>query len=128
MVTTKAVRRKDPPNVPTILIDGISFHSEDCVPKWKYVVQRHIAYESIISDQHCLCKVVFDLILTAGLLPTITAVGPFYPKVIQEFIVNLSADLNDRGTLEFQKVHVQGKCLDISPALLNTFLKNALPA
>ncbi|TYJ97943.1 flocculation protein FLO11-like [Cucumis melo var. makuwa] len=76
VVTTKAVRRKDPPNVPTILIDGISFHSE-------------------------------DVCLSGRLLPTITAVGPFYPKVIQEFIVNLSADLNDRGTLEFQKVHVQ---------------------
>ncbi|TYK11138.1 uncharacterized protein E5676_scaffold66G00450 [Cucumis melo var. makuwa] len=33
---------------------------------------------AIISDQHCFCKAIFDLIIVVGLLPTIIDVGPFY--------------------------------------------------
>lgn len=83
-----------PPNVLTVPIDGISFHSEDCVHKWKFVVKRRIVDEAVIFYQHRSYTVIFDLIIVAGLLPTITDVGPLYPKLIHEFIVNLPADLN----------------------------------
>ncbi|KAA0046750.1 flocculation protein FLO11-like [Cucumis melo var. makuwa] len=66
--------------------------------------------------------------LARCLLPTITNVAPFYSKFIREFIVNLSADLNDHGSPEYQKVHVRGKCFEISPALLNQLLRHSLPA
>lgn len=40
VITTKARRRKLSPNVPIFLINGVSFHSEDSVHKWKYVIQH----------------------------------------------------------------------------------------
>lgn len=84
VVTTKARRRKLRSNVPVVPIDGISFHSEDFVHKWKYVVvQRRIADEAIIYNQHRSCSVVFDLIFATGLMPTVSNVGSFYPKLVR---------------------------------------------
>ncbi|KAA0053527.1 envelope-like protein [Cucumis melo var. makuwa] len=39
-ITTKTGRKKIPPNVPPVPIDGISFHLEESVQCWKFVVQR----------------------------------------------------------------------------------------
>lgn len=61
----------------------------------------------------------FYLITIGSMLPTITDVGPFYLKFIREFIVNMSANLNDHGSPKYQNVHVRGKYFEISPALLN---------
>ncbi|KAA0033352.1 flocculation protein FLO11-like [Cucumis melo var. makuwa] len=71
------------------------------------MVQRHNLDESIISNQHHPCTIIIDLISVVGLLPTVTDVRPFYPKLIRKFIVNLPVDLNDHGTLEYHKVHVR---------------------
>lgn len=60
-------------------------------------------------------------------MSTVTDVATYYPKLIREFIVNLHADLNESRALEFHKVHVHGKCFDVSSALLNSFLKHFLP-
>ncbi|KAA0050593.1 uncharacterized protein E5676_scaffold1737G001480 [Cucumis melo var. makuwa] len=44
----------------------------------------------------------------AGLSKTISDVGPFYPQLIREFIVNLPADFNDPSSPDFQTVHIRG--------------------
>ncbi|KAA0066271.1 gag-pol polyprotein [Cucumis melo var. makuwa] len=38
VVSTKTGRRKVPPNVPSVPIDGVSFHSEEGAHKWNYVL------------------------------------------------------------------------------------------
>ncbi|KAA0066406.1 uncharacterized protein E6C27_scaffold21G004820 [Cucumis melo var. makuwa] len=46
-VTTKTGRKKIPANVPYVPIDGISFHHEESVQHWKFVMQRRISDELI---------------------------------------------------------------------------------
>ncbi|XP_008451642.1 uncharacterized protein LOC103492875 [Cucumis melo] len=46
-VTTKTGRKKILANVPSVPIDGISFHHEESVQCWKFVIQRRIADELI---------------------------------------------------------------------------------
>ncbi|KAA0045978.1 uncharacterized protein E6C27_scaffold243G005280 [Cucumis melo var. makuwa] len=46
-ITTKTVRKKIPANIPSVPIDGISFHHGENVQRWKFVVQRRIADELI---------------------------------------------------------------------------------
>ncbi|KAA0025737.1 uncharacterized protein E6C27_scaffold653G00220 [Cucumis melo var. makuwa] len=46
-ITTKTGRKKIPPNIPSVPIDGISFHHEESVQHWKFVVQRRITYETV---------------------------------------------------------------------------------
>ncbi|TYK27163.1 cell wall protein RBR3-like [Cucumis melo var. makuwa] len=79
VITTKTGHRKVPPNIPSIPIDGISFHLEESVHRWKYVVQRRFADEVNISDKHHSCLSVMDLEIQAGLSKTIFNVGQFYP-------------------------------------------------
>ncbi|KAA0063826.1 uncharacterized protein E5676_scaffold202G00090 [Cucumis melo var. makuwa] len=49
-ITTKTGRKKIPPNIPSVPIDGISFHHEESVQCWKFVVLRGIADEVNVSD------------------------------------------------------------------------------
>lgn len=82
MVTKKSGFRKVPPNVPAVTLDGVSFHSEDSVHKWKYVLQRRMTDEWNISTKYQSYTLVIELIKTVGLMKTVKNVGPFYPRLI----------------------------------------------
>ncbi|KAA0046945.1 uncharacterized protein E5676_scaffold298G00150 [Cucumis melo var. makuwa] len=71
VVTIKASHHKLPPNVPSVPIDGISFHSKECFFKWKYVIQHRLAGESMIFGQHRSFAVVIDLISKEGMTRTV---------------------------------------------------------
>ncbi|XP_050941583.1 flocculation protein FLO11-like [Cucumis melo] len=58
VVSTKAGRQKVPLNVPSVPIDGVSFHSEEGAHKWKYVVKRRIADKANITDQYNSCPAI----------------------------------------------------------------------
>lgn len=51
----------------SVPINGVSFHSEDKVHKWKHVVQRCIVDEVNIFDPHHSSAAIVDLIKHAGL-------------------------------------------------------------
>ncbi|XP_008464024.1 uncharacterized protein LOC103502008 [Cucumis melo] len=127
VVSTKTGNRKIPSNIPFMSIDGVSFHSEEGAHKWKYVVKRCIVDEANLSDQFNFCTAIRDLICNASLLHTVSEVGPFYPRLIHELVVNLPSDFNDSSAKEFYKVHIRGICFDVSPELLNQFLGITLP-
>lgn len=60
VVTTKTGCRKVPPNVPSVSIDGISFHLEESVHRWKYVVRRRISVKVNVSDKRHSCLSLMD--------------------------------------------------------------------
>ncbi|XP_050944392.1 uncharacterized protein LOC127150565 [Cucumis melo] len=125
-ITTKTGRKKIPPNIPFVLIDGISFHHEESVQCWKFVVLQGIADEVNVSDKHQSCMSIMDLIGRVGLTKTISNVGPFYPQLIRKFIVNLPNDFNDPSSLDYQTVHIRGFKFVISPIVINGFLGNVI--
>ncbi|TYK21889.1 flocculation protein FLO11-like [Cucumis melo var. makuwa] len=93
VVSTKAGRRKGPPNVPFVPIDCYNY-----------------------------CPAILELIRNAGLIRTVSEVGPFYPRLMRELIVNLPSDFNDSSADKYQKVHIRGVCFNVSPELLNAYL------
>lgn len=66
---------------------------------------------------------VTELIKTVGLMRTVEDVGSYYSRLIQELIVNLSTNFNDLSFADYQKVHVRGIFISISPIILNQFLR-----
>ncbi|KAA0047403.1 flocculation protein FLO11-like [Cucumis melo var. makuwa] len=128
VVSTKDGRRKVPPNVSSIPIDGVSFHSEEGAHKWKYVVKRRIADEAYIADPYNFCPTILELIRNVRLIRTISEVGPFYLRLMRELIVSLPSDFNDPSADEYQKVHIRGVCFNVSLELLNSYLGITLPA
>ncbi|XP_008465030.1 uncharacterized protein LOC103502746 [Cucumis melo] len=125
-VTTKTDRKKIPANVPSVPIDGISFHHEESVQYWKFVMQKRIVDEVNISDKHQSCMSIMDLIHKAGLEKTISDVGPFYPQLIREFIVNLPNEFNNPSSADYQTVHITGFKFVISLAVIDGFLGNTI--
>ncbi|XP_050941306.1 uncharacterized protein LOC127149565 [Cucumis melo] len=125
-ITTKTGRKKIPPNIPSVPIDGISFHHEESVQHWKFVVQRRIVGEVNVSDKHQSCMSIMDLIERAGLAKTILSAGPFYPQLIREFVVNLPNELNDPSSPDYQTIRIWGFKFVISPIVINGFLGNVI--
>ncbi|XP_008448096.1 uncharacterized protein LOC103490383 [Cucumis melo] len=67
-----------------------------------------------------------DLIVKVGLSKTIANVGPFYPQLIKEFIVNLPSKFNDPSSLDYQTVHIRGSMFKISHGFLgNTMVSGS---
>ena len=87
-------------------------------------MQRRIADEVNISDKHQSCMSIMDLIHKAGLEKTISNVGPFYPQLIREFIVNLPDEFNNPSSADYQTVHIRGFKFVILPSMINGFLGN----
>lgn len=82
-------------------LNGVSFHSEESMHKWKYVVQQRMIDEWTISSRHQSCTPVTKLIKAIGLMRIVEDVGPFYPRLIQELIVNFPIDFNDPTSVDF---------------------------
>ncbi|KAA0035671.1 uncharacterized protein E5676_scaffold455G00730 [Cucumis melo var. makuwa] len=119
-----AGRKKIPPKISSVLIDGISFHHEENVQRWKFMVQRRLADGVNVSVKHQSCISIMNLIEMAGLSKTISNVGPFYPQLIKKFIVNLPDEFNDPSSSDYQTVHIRGFKFIISTAVINGFLGN----
>ncbi|TYK27297.1 envelope-like protein [Cucumis melo var. makuwa] len=68
-ITIKTGRKKIPPNIPSVPIDGISFHHEESVQHWKFVVQRRIADEVECSPSSPSTDVLAS-VLSGGTLST----------------------------------------------------------
>uniref|UniRef100_A0A9I9EIK1 Envelope-like protein n=1 Tax=Cucumis melo TaxID=3656 RepID=A0A9I9EIK1_CUCME len=61
-ITIKTGRKKIPPNIPYVSIDGISFHKKENVQHWKFMVKQRITDEVNVSDKHQFCMSIMDLI------------------------------------------------------------------
>ncbi|KAK2390771.1 hypothetical protein QL285_064285 [Trifolium repens] len=118
----KVAGRSIPPNVPDVPMDNVSFHFSASAAKWKFVYHRRLALERELSDEALECKYVMDLIKKAGLVQTVSGIGKCYEKLVKEFIVNIAEDCDSPLSKEYHKVFVRGKCVEFSPAVINSFL------
>uniref|UniRef100_A0A9I9EJS4 Uncharacterized protein n=1 Tax=Cucumis melo TaxID=3656 RepID=A0A9I9EJS4_CUCME len=107
-------------------INGISFHLEERVQRWKCVVQRQIADEVNVSHKHHLCLSIIALIVKAGMSKIISNVGPFFPQLIKEFIVNFPSKFNNPSSPDYQTMHIRDSMFKISLAIINDFLGNTV--
>ncbi|KAK2396908.1 hypothetical protein QL285_058538 [Trifolium repens] len=111
-----------PPNVPDVPMDNVSFHFSASAAKWKFVYHRRLALERELSDEALECKDVMDLIKKASLVQTVSGIGKCYEKLVKEFSVNIVEDCDNPLSKEYHKVFVRGKCVEFSPAVINSFL------
>ncbi|XP_050909148.1 uncharacterized protein LOC127122917 [Lathyrus oleraceus] len=104
----KTTVRKSPVEVPVVHLDNISFHLEDGVAKWKFVIQRRVAVEREFKKDVVDVKEVMDLIKVDGLLKTVVGFSQCYEGLVKEFIVNIPEDISDKNSKEFRKVKNEG--------------------
>lgn len=46
----------------------------------------------------------------------------FYPKLVEEFILNIPKEFNEAKSKKFRKVHVRGNYFGFSPTIINKYL------
>ncbi|KAK2449604.1 hypothetical protein QL285_008784 [Trifolium repens] len=118
----KKAGRSIPQNVPDVPMDNVSFHFPTSVAKWKFVYHRRLAVERELAEDTMECTEVMELINQAGLLKTVCGLGKCYEKLVKEFTVNIGEDCASRLSKEFHQVFVRGKCINFSPAVINSYL------
>ncbi|XP_058753988.1 uncharacterized protein LOC131627173 [Vicia villosa] len=109
-------------NIPEVPIDNVSFHYASSVRRWKYVLQKRLAFERELAPNALENKEVLELIQEAGLLKTVCNLPKCYEKLVKEFVVNLSEDCGNSRSEDYRKVFVRGKCVLFSPFVINKFL------
>ncbi|XP_050877005.1 uncharacterized protein LOC127080746 [Lathyrus oleraceus] len=105
----KTTIRKSPVKVLVVHLDNISFHLEDGVAKWKFVIQRRVVVERELGKDVADVKEVMDLIQAAGLLKTVAGFSQCYEGLVKEFIINIPGDISDKNNKEFCKVYMRGR-------------------
>ena len=64
---------------------------------------------------------IMELLSGTQLLKTIIGIGPYYPKLVNEFIVNLPSGLNKPDSPNFRKVYVRDHNFNISLVVINDY-------
>ncbi|XP_057447863.1 uncharacterized protein LOC130739555 [Lotus japonicus] len=114
--------KRVPLNVADVPLDNVSFHSAENAQRWKFVSHRRIARERELSEKALGIQEILNLPSEAGLMKTVRDLGRCYEKLVREFIVNIPSDCEDESSEEFNKVFVRGKCVNLSPAVINEYL------
>ncbi|XP_050874866.1 uncharacterized protein LOC127078454 [Lathyrus oleraceus] len=64
-----------------------------------------------------------ELIKAVGLMKNVTALPQCYEGLVKEFIVNIPDESYGKSSREVCKVVVRGKCVNLSPIIINRFLE-----
>ncbi|XP_050915686.1 uncharacterized protein LOC127130765 [Lathyrus oleraceus] len=91
--------------------------------KWRFVTQRRVAVERELGKETVEVKEVMELIQAVGLMKIVTALPQCYEGLVKEFIVNIPDESYGKSSREVCKVVVRGKCVNLSPTIINRFLE-----
>lgn len=86
--------QKLPKGVPPAHLDNVSLHEEDRVRKWRYVYHRTVFLEKELSKEALKIDVIMELLHDAQRIKTVSRIGPYFPRLVKEFIVNLSTTID----------------------------------
>ncbi|KAK2378168.1 hypothetical protein QL285_078752 [Trifolium repens] len=118
----KSTVKRVPPAVKSVPTDKVSFHYPEYSYRWKYIYHRRLALERELGEEAMKVVEVVDLIREAGLMKTISKLGPCYEQIVKEFLVNIPEDCDDPASDDFQTVFVRGEAIKFSPKIINNYL------
>lgn len=81
---------------------------------WKFVYHKRLTPERKPSFDAQKCNEIMELLSDVQLLKIMMKVGPFYPKLVKEFVVNLHIRFNNVESRNYRKVHVIRTCFVFS--------------
>jgi hypothetical protein len=118
----KSVVKRVPPIVKFVPTDKISFHYPEYAHRWKFIYHRRLALERELGVEAMKVVEIVDLIREAGLMKTVSKLGPCYEQLVKEFLVNIPEDCDDPTSDDSQTVSVRGETIKFSPQIINNYL------
>ncbi|GAA0163473.1 hypothetical protein LIER_43647 [Lithospermum erythrorhizon] len=116
---TRVNNKRIPKNVAPVSTDGIALNSKDEEARWKFIYNRRLAPERVLSDVTKRNKTIMKIINEAGMESVVNNVGPHWPKLVREFICNLPRDVDDPESDNYHKVTLRNLVFNFSPDLIN---------
>ncbi|GAA0149371.1 hypothetical protein LIER_08564 [Lithospermum erythrorhizon] len=90
-------------DVEEISTNGVDFCGEEHEARWKFVSVRNILPERHLSEVTYNNQAYIDILQEGGLLGIMSDIGPHWPKLVREFICNLSEEITDPASPMFHK-------------------------
>lgn len=87
---------------------------EVCVPK--EVVFRELGKDALE------CKEVVSLVENVGLMKSVVGFGKCYEILVNEFIIIIPMNYDNKKSKEYRKVYARGRCVEFSPKVVNGFI------
>lgn len=81
--------------------------------------QRRIDVKRELGIEVLKCEEIVELIMVVGLMKIVADLGPCYEKLVQEFIMSLSTEVEDKKSQDCARVFVRDKCIKFSPKVIN---------
>ncbi|GAA0152989.1 hypothetical protein LIER_37603 [Lithospermum erythrorhizon] len=101
---TRVGNKRLPKNIVAVSTANVAQNSEEEEAKWRFVANRSVVAEKMLSEVTKKNANIIGIVEGAGVIPTVETVGPYYPKLVKEFIYNIAEDVDDLASRNFQKV------------------------
>ncbi|KAH6765117.1 hypothetical protein C2S51_016366 [Perilla frutescens var. frutescens] len=86
---------------------------------WDKVKKRNVTSEMRVNTSVLVEVGIYTLVETTGLLQTVLKIGEFVSMVVSEFYCNLTRDMDNPTSENYQKVFVRGEMIEFSPRVIN---------
>ncbi|GAA0138776.1 hypothetical protein LIER_34976 [Lithospermum erythrorhizon] len=83
---------KVPKNVVTVPTTNVTLNFEEEQAKWRLVVNRRVAAKKMLSELTKKNANIINILEGARVMPTVEVVGPYYPKLVKEFVCNMTGN------------------------------------
>ncbi|GAA0155644.1 hypothetical protein LIER_13330 [Lithospermum erythrorhizon] len=118
---TRVRNKRVPKNVAAVFTTNVALNSEE----ERFVANRRVAAKKMLSEMTKKNPNIIGILEGAGVMPTVEAVGPYYPQLVRGFVCNMTKDIDDPASINFQKVTFCNFTFDFSPSLVNAFYGRA---
>ncbi|GAA0148036.1 hypothetical protein LIER_07586 [Lithospermum erythrorhizon] len=103
---TRVNNKWSPKNVALVSTIGIALNSKAEEAKWRFVYNRRLSLETVMSDVTKRNMVIMNILKEIEILSVFNNVGPYWPKLVREFICNLTRDVDDPESDNYHKEHM----------------------
>ncbi|GAA0185556.1 oxidoreductase [Lithospermum erythrorhizon] len=107
-------------NVTDIPPHKVVLNSEEEESNWKFVASRMIAAERMLSEVTKQNADIMGIQEDVSVMPTVQTVGPYYSNLVREFICNMTEDIDDPVSPNFQKITLRNFTFDFLPKKAST--------
>ncbi|GAA0144651.1 hypothetical protein LIER_35979 [Lithospermum erythrorhizon] len=112
---SKVGNKRIPKNVAAVSTGNVALNFEEEEAKWKFVASRRIAAERMLSEVTKKNTDMMDILADVGVRP----------KLVGEFICNMTYDIDEPESTHFQKVTLRNRTVEFCPSIINAYYGRA---
>ncbi|GAA0159738.1 hypothetical protein LIER_16446 [Lithospermum erythrorhizon] len=118
---TRVGNKRISKNVTKVSTANVALNFKEEEAKWKFVASRRIADERILFDVTKKNVDIMGILEDVSVMSTVETIGPYDPYIVKEFICNMTDDVDDPESDNFQRGTLRNSTIDFSPDIINAY-------